>query len=88
MAPKAVKGLYYHYKNNKRFYRLIDVGRNTETEEWMIIYKPLYKSAFANLVIRPYKMFFDKVKDPTTGKSVSRFTRLSPRNLKKSIKKK
>ena len=74
-TPKATKGIYKHFKNKKK-YKLVDVGRNTETEEWMVIYKPLYKSDFANLCIRPYKMFFEKAKNPETGKLVPRFKKL------------
>lgn len=70
--PKAVKGKYKHFKN-KKLYRLVDVGRNTETEEWMVIYKPLYKSDFSDVCVRPYKMFFEKVKSSETGKLVPRF---------------
>ena len=87
-TPKIKKGIYYHFKNPKRFYQLIDIGRNTETEEWMVIYKPLYKSDFANLVIRPYKMFFDKKEDPKTGKLVPRFTQISQSKTKQPLNKK
>ncbi len=82
-TPKATKGKYQHYRN-KRFYKLIDVVRHSETEEWMVLYKPLYKSSFADLSVRPYKMFFEKAKDPETGKMVPRFALIRPkRKLKK-----
>lgn len=70
--PKLKKGIYQHFKNRK-FYEVLDVVRHTETEEWMVLYKPLYRSLFANLCVRPYKMFFEKVKSPETGKRVPRF---------------
>ena len=69
---KLKKGIYQHYKN-KKLYEVQNIARNTETEEWLTIYKPLYKSDFANLCARPYKMFFEKAKDPETGKLVPRF---------------
>ena len=72
--PKIKKGIYVHFKNSKHLYEVVDVCRNTETEEWMVLYKPLYKSDFAKLCVRPYKMFIEKVKDPKTKKLVSRFT--------------
>jgi hypothetical protein len=50
-----------------------NVVRHTETEEWMILYKPLYRSPFADLMVRPYKMFFEKAKHLETGKLVPRF---------------
>lgn len=82
--PKLKKGIYQHFKN-KKFYDVQNVVRHTETEEWMILYKPLYRSPFADLMVRPYKMFFGKVKPrselgsttgakhPETGKLVPRF---------------
>jgi len=59
--PRLKKGIYKHFKN-KKLYQVLDVVRHTETEEWMVLYKPLYKSDFANICVRPYKMFFEKVK--------------------------
>jgi len=70
--PKLKKGIYRHFKN-KKLYEVQNVARHSETEEWMVIYKPLYKSDFAQLCVRPYKMFFEKVKSPETGKMVPRF---------------
>lgn len=70
--PKLKKGIYQHYKN-KKFYDVQNVARHTETEEWMVVYKPLYKSDFADLDVRPYDMFFENVKDLETGKLVPRF---------------
>lgn len=71
--PKLKKGIYSHFKNPKHLYEVKDICRNTETEEWMVLYKPLYKSDFANLMIRPYTMFFEKVKHPETKKMIQRF---------------
>ena len=70
--PKLKKGIYKHFKNKKK-YEVQSVARHTETEEWMVVYKPLYRSDFADLCVRPYKMFFEKAKDPETGKLVPRF---------------
>ncbi len=72
--PKLKKGIYKHFKNKVHLYEVQNVCRNTETEEWMVIYKPLYKNNFSDLSVRPYKMFFEKVKDPETGKLIPRFT--------------
>ncbi len=71
-TPKIKKGIYQHYKNKKK-YQVLDVVRHTETEEWMVLYKALYKSEFAKLCVRPYAMFFEEVKDPVTRESVPRF---------------
>ena len=71
--PKLKKGIYQHFKN-KKFYEVLEIVRHTETEEWMVFYKPLYRSPFADRMVRPYKMFFEKTKHPETGKLVQRFT--------------
>ena len=71
--PKLKKGIYQHFKNHK-FYDVQSVARHTETEEWMVIYKPLYRLDFADLCVRPYEMFFEKAKDPVSGKLVPRFS--------------
>ena len=82
--PKLKKGIYQHFKN-KKFYEVLEIVRHTETEEWMVFYKPLYRSPFADRMVRPYKMFFEKTKPrsvlgsatgakhPETGKLVLRF---------------
>ncbi len=70
--PKIKKGIYQHYKNKKK-YEVLDLVRHTETEEWMVLYKALYKSDFAKLCVRPYDMFVEEVKDPVTRESVPRF---------------
>lgn len=70
--PKLKKGIYKHFKN-KKLYEVQNIARHSETEEWVVIYKPLYKSDFAELCVRPYKMFFEKVKSPETKKLVPRF---------------
>ena len=71
--PKLKKGIYSHFKHPDKFYEVLTLARNTETEEWLVIYKPLYKSDFADLCARPYKMFFEKAKDSKTGKLMPRF---------------
>lgn len=51
-------GKYQHYKGN--FYDVIGVGKDTETEEDVVIYCPLYESDVAYWV-RPLAMFCDTV---------------------------
>ncbi len=70
--PKLKKGIYRHFKN-KKLYDVQNVAKHSETEKWMVIYKPLYKSDFADLCIRPYEMFFENAKSPETGEMVLRF---------------
>jgi hypothetical protein len=51
------KGIYEHYKGNR--YEVIDTVRHSETEELMVLYRPLYGDE--NLWVRPYDMFFEDV---------------------------
>jgi hypothetical protein len=51
------KGIYQHYKGNN--YELIDTVTHSETEELMVLYKPLYGEK--KLWVRPYDMFFENV---------------------------
>lgn len=62
-----IGGVYEHYKGNK--YKVIGVGRHSETLEKLIIYQALYGNN--ELWVRPYDMFCEKiVKD---GKEFHRF---------------
>lgn len=71
MDQKIKKGIYQHYKNLK-YYEVLGVALHTESEEILVIYKPLYKNKY-KLFARPYKMFFEKVKSPETQKFIPRF---------------
>ena len=48
-----------HYKGN--FYYIEDICLNSETKEYMIIYKTLYNRTDSNIWTRPASMFFDKI---------------------------
>lgn len=60
-------GEYIHYKGNK--YRVLCVGRHSETLEEMVIYQAQYKDE--SVWTRPLEMFIEKVK--IDGKKVPRF---------------
>ncbi len=61
-------GKYQHYKGP--FYEVIDVARHSETEEEMVVYRPLYGDF--SLWVRPLDMFTQDVL--FEGKKVKRFT--------------
>ncbi|MBP9855082.1 MAG: DUF1653 domain-containing protein [Candidatus Omnitrophica bacterium] len=69
--PSIKKGIYQHYKGKK--YEVVDLARHTETEEWLVVYKALYKtdSIVEHLWVRPLTMFVEEVS--VEGKSVPRF---------------
>lgn len=51
------KGRYKHYKGN--LYEVLMTAQHSETEEWMVIYRPAYGNQ--NVWVRPYDMFMEKV---------------------------
>lgn len=60
-------GIYEHYKGNS--YEVIDTVRHSESEELMVLYRPLYGDE--KLWVRPYEMFFETV--TIDAKEVPRF---------------
>lgn len=65
-------GRYRHYKGSE--YEVIAVARHSETEEWMVVYRPCY--ADQDLWVRPATMFQETVTLPSS-EMVPRFERLN-----------
>lgn len=55
--PQLPLGRYEHYK--KRPYEVLGVVRHSETQEAMVLYRPLYGDS--GLWVRPYAMFVETV---------------------------
>lgn len=54
--------VYRHFKGN--YYFVENIAYNSENEEKMVIYKPLYKrDDNKNIWVRPEKMFLDNISD-------------------------
>ena len=54
------KGVYQHYKGSH--YQVHDIAKHSETEEWMVIYTPLYgEESTRHMWVRPLTMFTEKV---------------------------
>lgn len=62
-------GRYRHYKGNE--YEVIGLARHSETEEVVVVYRPLYGAR--ELWIRPHAMFIEQVAGPQPGTTVPRF---------------
>lgn len=62
-------GIYQHYKGP--LYKVIDVVRNSETYEFMVLYEALYENELGKLWVRPLNMFTEKI--ILDGKEVERF---------------
>lgn len=64
------KGRYKHYKG--QFYDVVDVAKHSETEQWMVVYRPCYgDESIQHLWVRPLEMFNQTV--TIDEKSVMRF---------------
>lgn len=56
-ATQLVPGIYEHYRGNR--YKVLGVGRHSETLEEMVIYQALYGSG--DRWVRPLSMFLERV---------------------------
>lgn len=70
--PTLKKGRYQHYKGP--FYEVIDLARHSETEDWHVVYRPLYGEG--GLWIRPLEMFTESVSHQ--GEQTPRFRYIAP----------
>ncbi|MDX9874255.1 MAG: DUF1653 domain-containing protein [Spongiibacteraceae bacterium] len=65
-------GIYRHYKGPH--YQVIGVARHSETEESLVVYRPLYGAR--ELWVRPLEMFTGSVE--VGGETVPRFSWVGP----------
>ncbi len=72
--PSIVPGLYRHYKGN--LYEVLHLARHSETEEWLVVYRPCYgdNQMQASIWVRPAEMFSELVE--IDGKKLARFSYL------------
>ena len=70
VVPPLEKGKYRHYKG--QYYEVLSVATHSETEEFFVVYKPLYGDG--GIWIRPYAMFVEMVE--VDGKSMPRFQKV------------
>ncbi len=64
---ELIRGIYRHYKGHR--YQVLDIVRNSETLEPMVLYRALYGEQ--DLWVRPLKMFQETVE--IDGQIVERF---------------
>jgi hypothetical protein len=68
--PRLPSGLYRHYKGP--LYEVLDLVRHSETEEVLVLYRPLYGERA--LWVRPFEMFTGTV--TVDGVEQPRFARV------------
>lgn len=66
--PQLKPGIYRHFKGNE--YRLLFCARDSETEEWCVVYQALYGEG--GYWVRPARMWEEQVE--RDGYSGPRFT--------------
>lgn len=71
--PTIEKGIYRHNKKGK-LYEVLGVALQTETDELLVVYRPLWKSEY-ELFARPHQMFIETV--TIDGQSVPRFEKVN-----------
>lgn len=71
-VPAIATGTYRHYKG--KLYEVLGVALHSETQDVLVVYKPLYESV-AEFWVRPYDMFVENV--TIDGKSVPRFQKVN-----------
>lgn len=67
-------GIYKHYRTGN-YYRVIGVGKHSETLEDLVFYEALYDNPMSKFWARPFEMFNGEV-DTAEGKK-PRFTFVS-----------
>ena len=70
MEEKVKPGIYRHSKSGNE-YRVLGVGKHSETLEELVLYEALYDNRESKLWVRPLQMFTEVVE--IEGKSVPRF---------------
>jgi hypothetical protein len=69
---EPLPGRYRHYKGGE--YEVVGVARHSETDERLVVYRPLYNAT--GLWVRPLAMFLETV--VVSGNPVPRFAYLGP----------
>lgn len=69
-------GIYQHFKGNK--YRLLGVGKHSETLEPMVVYEALYENPEGRLWVRPLSLFVEVIDKPEINYRGPRFVYVGP----------
>ena len=59
MKQVKIGKVYRHFKGN--YYFVENRALDSESKEWMVVYKPLYDRNDSQIWIRPEKMFLEEI---------------------------
>ena len=59
MEQVKIGKIYRHFKGN--YYFVENRALDSETQEWLVIYKPLYDREDSKIWVRPEKMFLEEI---------------------------
>ena len=59
MEQVKIGKVYRHFKGN--YYFVENRGLDSESKEWLVIYKPLYDREDSKIWVRPEKMFLEEI---------------------------
>ena len=72
METVEIGRVYRHFKGN--YYFVENIALDSETQERMVVYKPLYPRTDSSIWVRPEKMFLESVSserpDNITGQKI------------------
>ena len=61
MGEVQIGKVYRHFKGN--YYFVENRALDSESKEWLVIYKPLYDREDSKIWVRPEKMFLEEIPD-------------------------
>lgn len=70
IAPQ-IGGVYAHYKDRTKQYRVTGISLNSDSNEWYVEYVPLYDGAVASKFNRSFSSWFDR--PVIDGKDIDRY---------------
>lgn len=59
MEQVKIGKVYRHFKGN--YYFVENRALDSESKEWMVVYKPLYDREDSQIWVRPEKMFLEEI---------------------------
>ena len=59
MDTVKIGKVYRHFKGN--YYFVENRALDSESKEWMVLYRPLYDRNDSQIWVRPEKMFFEEI---------------------------